>query len=111
MQAQIEVVPVDTRISCLSNLVTSQINLFFLDILRGGLNLFRKEAAIKKSEPGGVTLARRDPGRMRLIYFLLRLNPINFLLGLISWTMSQIPIRRSFEGEITSGYLIKVVKA
>jgi SAM-dependent methyltransferase len=108
-QAQVEVRPVDSRISCLSNMITSQINFMLLDLIRLAVQGGRKQE-IAKSEPGGVTLARRNPARMRVIYFLLRLNPINFLLGLLSWTFSRVPLSRPSDGEITSGYLIKVTK-
>jgi len=41
---------------------------------------------------------------------LARLNPLNFLLGLLAFSTALLPGRRRSEGELTSGYLLHVVK-
>jgi hypothetical protein len=53
--------------------------------------------------------SKRETG-LNAAYVVLRFNPLNVLLGLMAFLISRIPIHRRYEGEITSGYLIRVQK-
>lgn len=102
--AKITVAPVDSRIACLGNLLTAQINFLFFDIAHwiksGGA---RGELDPKGIQDGGASPESASTA-LRIFYFLLKLNPINFLIGLLCWMLHRIPIQRRLEGEITSGY-------
>lgn len=106
----LKIEPVDGRINCLVNMITAQVNSVLLDTMRWGKNMVfgRKEG--KSLHEGGASPESHDNFEMRTVYSILRINPINFMLGMAGWLLSQIPIYRRVEGEITSGYLIKMIK-
>ena len=111
-QCRIEVSPVDGRLNCLVHSITSQINLVGLDMFRWLAVRFLSYSAERKGvEAGGASPESKKGTGLEIAYRILRLNPINFLLGLSSYVFSFIPVSRREEGEITSGYLLKVVKA
>jgi len=106
-----EVTPVDSRFNCIINLLTAQINLVILDMMRWAKNLLIRNVSNPKSlQAGDASPESHNQAGMRFAYTLLKLNPINFVLGLLAWAISQLPLSRRTEGEITSGYLIKVQK-
>ena len=107
-QARIDVVPVDTRLCCLSGMITGQINVALLDIMRAANNRLRGPSMRASLTQGGASPESRQNAGMRLAYNLLKANPINFLIGSTAWLLSQARLPRGVEGEITSGYLIKV---
>jgi hypothetical protein len=48
--------------------------------------------------------------KLAIMYFFLKLNPINFILGLICWMSNIFPKRQYREGEITSAFVIELNK-
>jgi SAM-dependent methyltransferase len=107
-----EVVPVDGRFNCLINMITAQMNLALLDLMRWGSKLFGRKVTTEKSlYAGSASPESHDNLGMKLAYTICNLNPLNFLLGMFSWMVSQPRLNsRRPVGEITSGYLIKVWK-
>jgi SAM-dependent methyltransferase len=108
--AAITVRPVDSRLTCLINMITAQLNLVLYD----GLRILARRAG---RQTGGASLAeggaspesKRGAGP-QAAYLVAKLNPVNFLLGLLAWATNGLGPRRRAEGEITSGYLIVVEK-
>lgn len=106
-----EIEPVDSRLNCVVNQVTGQMNFLVYDILRGIFRIAQGNPKQITIRSGGASPEGKPGVSLRMAYLLVKLNPINFLLGLISWLISWFWVSRGPEGEITSGYLIKVRKA
>ena len=102
---------VDTRFNCLIGIVTSQIDYIGLDLMRFAANKvlgYRPPSAAL--DTGAASPESKQETGLNTAYFILRFNPINAVLGLLAFLVSLLPIRRRPEGEITSGYLIRVRK-
>lgn len=104
----VSVTPVDSRLNCLTNLITSQINLFFLDLLRYFYLLRKSNRSEKSIVAGDASPEGGSSSKLKLVYLALELNPVNFLLGLFSFLCSFVPLKRRSEGQITTGYYIEV---
>ena len=109
-EALVNVTPVDSRLTCLGNQSTAQINFLFFDLLRRCKG--RQEVSSEKPtlEQGGASPERASAG-LHLVYMLLKFNPVNFCIGLVCFLFSVFPLERRREGEITSGYLLEVYKS
>ena len=100
----IKIEATDNRFQCSLNLVTSVINnsvYSFARIIK--CKLFRGDKMSISLNEGGAS--PESSKRLSTIYFIMKLNPINFLLGLLSLSIDFID-KPAYEGEITSGYLI-----
>lgn len=106
--ARVSVRPVDGRVNCLVNLLTAQMNLVLLDVMRKAKDRWQHRGVGPALEAGGASPESRNGSGMKIPYAVVRLNPINFVLGLVAWLCSLLPVPRRYEGEITSGYLIQV---
>ena len=105
-----EVQPVDGRFNCLINTITAQLTFLLIDGMRWGRDTVRKPTVKLDVATGGASPEGHDTRSMRLAYRVVACNPINFILGLLSWLFSWGRIPRRPEGEITSGYLVHVRK-
>jgi hypothetical protein len=84
--------------------------MIIIDCIKRFRNFFISKKDQKNLFAGDASPESRDTLVMRTMYLILKLNPVNFLLGLLSWLLCKISIVRPLEGEITSGYLINVQK-
>jgi SAM-dependent methyltransferase len=107
--ADISVDPVDTRLVCLGNTITAQINFMLFDSMR----LFKPVKFSGENHQLSLYSGGASPesasNALKLAYYLLKINPINFLIGFFCWSLSWLPSKRRVEGEITSGYCMSVV--
>ena len=108
--ASVTVRPVDGRFTCLVNLVTAQLNLALYDALRTLGRRAGYQAGGASLAAGGASPESKLGAGPRAAYLLAKLNPVNFVLGLLAWASDGLGPRRRAEGEITSGYLIAVKK-
>lgn len=109
--SSILVEPVDGRMNCIANMITAQMNLAVLDVLRFARNRVAGPGRTHTPESGATSPESHATAGMRAAYVLAALNPINILLGASSWMLSAFRVPRRVEGEITSGYFIRVQKA
>ena len=85
-------------------------NSVLLDLMRWASTTFRRKRIEKAIKLGDVSPESTKDSGLGLAYFICKLNPINFILGLISFAISLIPLDRRHEGEFTTGYKIVVTK-
>lgn len=109
-EARVTLEPVDDRLTCALGLVTAQINFVLYDLLRRAARRFGYRSPAPALRHGGASPEGGGRPGLGAAYILARLNPVNFALGLIAWLLAWIGPRRRAEGEITSGYLIRVDK-
>lgn len=107
---EITVEAVDSRLNCIINIITGQINMMIIDCIKWFRNLFASKKGQKNLFAGDASPESRETFAMEIMYLLLKLNPVNFLLGFLCWLLCTLSIARPLEGEITSGYLINVQK-
>ncbi len=110
-EARVTAVPVDDRLTCALGVVTAQINFVLYDLLRRAARPFGYRGPARALRHGAASPEGGARPGLGAAYLLARLNPVNFALGLIAWLLAWIGPRRRAEGEITSGYLIRVDKA
>ncbi|MES2662044.1 MAG: class I SAM-dependent methyltransferase [Pseudomonadota bacterium] len=104
-----QVTPVDNRWQCVMNVLTSAINNTVYGMLRNIRNGLQNNEVKKNIHSGDASPESKK--KLGMIYFIMKLNPINFVLGLFALFMSIFPKPNSAEGEITSGYLIVATKS
>ncbi len=98
----------DNRFCCLINMLTAQFNFFLIKIVKIILN--KKEETNKDIKKGDASPENEKSLKLSIMYFFLKLNPINFLLGLMCFISNTLPSNKDKEGEITSAYIIKAIK-
>ena len=98
----------DCRLCCLINIITSQINYIIIDLIK--LVVKTKNNASKAIAEGDASPENDRSKKLAYLYFVLKLNPINFILGLVCFIISWFPGRKHKEGEITSAYVVKLTK-
>lgn len=108
--ASVTVRAVDSRFTCLVNLLTAQLNLALYDVLRTLGRRAGYQAGGAGLAEGGASPESKSGAGPRAAYLLAKLNPVNFVLGLLAWATDGLGPRRRAEGEITSGYLMVVEK-
>ncbi|MDG9667332.1 class I SAM-dependent methyltransferase [Hahella sp. CR1] len=111
-KSSIRVEPVDSRFSCLMNIITSYFNNSLYKFLKKASRLAKRnpvERSIAIND-GGASPESASPS-VRAAYILAQLNPINFLFGLMSYIFGGKVNCKETEGEITSGYKLVVVKS
>lgn len=105
--------PTDGKYCCIINILTGQINLAIIDMLkqlRKIKNDSSSKMATKSIFSGDASPESASGKKMALLYFVLKLNPINFLLGLSCLISKVFPSREMTEGKITSAYFFKTIK-
>lgn len=93
---------VDNRWQCVLNLIASAVNNSIYDVLRAARNWLLNIGNVD-IEAGGASPESKQ--NLSLLYSLMKLNPVNFCLGLL-WVAFSVFGNGGPEGEITSGYLI-----
>ncbi|WP_260945690.1 class I SAM-dependent methyltransferase [Aliarcobacter cryaerophilus] len=106
----IEVKNTDSRYCCLMNLITSQINAFLINIAKNLLSKKQQGDKRKNIFEGDASPENQKSKKLKIMYLLLALNPINFLLGLSCWISNLFPSNNNKELKITSAYVIKAMK-
>ena len=105
----VKVYSVDTRWQCVCNMITASVNNSIYAILRK-INRHFNNKNVKKTilmKEGGASYEVKK--NLNTLYFIMSLNPLNFVVGLISLFFARTP-NFDFEGELTSGYLISAQK-
>jgi hypothetical protein len=98
----------DSRYCCLMNISTAQINFVFIKIVKIILGILKKnnDSSSKSIMKGDASPENKNSKKLRYLYLLLKLNPINFLLGLSCFLSNFLPSNKDNEGSITSAYII-----
>ena len=106
---KIKIQSVDSRWQCVFNMLTASINNSIYFILRKINTFFKnnKEQTKALISDGGASYETKN--KLKVLYFIMNLNPINFIIGVISLFFIRPP-NTDFEGEFTSGYLISAKK-
>jgi len=106
---KIKIQSVDSRWQCVFNMLTASINNSIYFILRKINNYFKNNQEQIKPliSDGGASYETKN--KLKALYFIMNLNPINFIIGIISLFFIRPP-NTDFEGEFTSGYLISAQK-
>ena len=99
----------DGRLCCIMNVITSQINFIVIDVIKLLLSKFTKPTK-KSIVKGDASPENSKANKIAIMYFFLKLNPINFVLGLVCWMSNVFPKRQNREGEITSAFVIELNK-
>ena len=99
----------DGRLCCIMNMITSQINFIAIDFIKLFLSKFTRSTK-RDITNGDASPENSKTKKLAIMYFFLKLNPINFILGLICWMSNIFPTRQYREGEITSAFVIELNK-
>lgn len=106
--SDIDIINSDTRFCCLFNMLTAQFNFFIIKIAKMVFN--KNKETTKDIAKGDASPESAKSKQLSIMYFFLKFNPINFLLGLICFVSNIFPSNQDKEGEITSAYIIKAIK-
>lgn len=104
----VDILNSDSRYCCLINMITSQINFVVIKSIKLILNKNRQP--VKDITKGDASPENSKSKKLAYMYFILKLNPINFILGLSCYVSNIFPSNKDKEGEITSAYLVKAQK-